>query len=73
MGLGITLISRDAAAAQLESGALEEWRHGRLPLRREWHLVGRAGEDLVPTARLMLEHLGTEGDWSPVPNGAKSS
>lgn len=71
MGLGITLISRDAVAPQLESGALEEWRHGRLPLRREWHLVGRADEDLVPTARLMLEHLVTQGDWAPAPNGAK--
>ncbi|HUR17875.1 MAG TPA: LysR substrate-binding domain-containing protein [Acidimicrobiales bacterium] len=71
MGLGIALISGDAAASQLESGALEEWRHGRLPLRREWHLVGRAGEDLVPTARLMLEHLGTQGGRAPVANGAK--
>ena len=61
-GLGITLLSRDAAASGLEAGALEEWRHGRLPLRREWHLVGRAGEELDPTALLMLEHLGTAGD-----------
>lgn len=64
MGLGVTLISHDAVAALLDSGALEEWRYGRLPLRREWHLVGRAGEDLVPTARLMVEHLGAgDGGW----------
>ncbi|PLS74845.1 MAG: hypothetical protein CYG61_10460 [Actinobacteria bacterium] len=49
-------------AGQLDPGTLQEWRHGRLPLRREWHLVGRAGGELVPTARLMLENLGTEGD-----------
>lgn len=62
VGLGITLISRDAAAGELEAGTLQEWRHGRLPLRREWHLVGRAGGELDPTARLMLEHIGTAGD-----------
>ncbi|MEO7837701.1 MAG: hypothetical protein ABIS21_08705 [Acidimicrobiales bacterium] len=54
------------AASQLDTGSLEECRHGRLPLRREWHLMGRAGEDLVPTARLMLEHLETQGDWTPL-------
>jgi DNA-binding transcriptional LysR family regulator len=62
VGLGITLLSRDAAAGELEAGTLQEWRHGRLPLHREWHVVGRAGEELDPTAMLMLEHLGTAGD-----------
>lgn len=62
VGLGITLISRDAAAGELEAGTLQEWRHGRLPLRREWHLVGRAGGELDPTARLMLEHIGIAAD-----------
>lgn len=62
VGLGITLLSRDAAAAELEAGSLQEWRHGRLPLHREWHVVGRAGEELDPTAQLMLEHLGTAVD-----------
>lgn len=62
VGLGITLISRDAVASELDNGRLEEWRHGRLPLRREWHVAGRAGEDLDPTALLLLEHLGTDRD-----------
>lgn len=62
VGLGITLLSRDAAAAELEAGSLQEWRYGPLPLRREWHVVGRAGEELDPTALLMLEHLGRAGD-----------
>ncbi|HET7487271.1 MAG TPA: LysR substrate-binding domain-containing protein [Acidimicrobiales bacterium] len=56
-GLGITLLSRDAAGVELDSGAVQEWRHGRLPLRREWHLVGRADEELDATARLLLDHL----------------
>ncbi|MGI8808563.1 MAG: LysR substrate-binding domain-containing protein, partial [Acidimicrobiales bacterium] len=62
VGLGITLLSRDAAGTELAAGSLEEWRHGRLPLRREWHVVGRAGEELDPTAMLMLEHLGSADD-----------
>lgn len=62
VGLGITLISRDAAASELEAGTLQEWRHGHLPLHREWHLVGRAGGELDPTARLMLDHIGAAGD-----------
>lgn len=62
IGLGITLISRDAVGPELASGRLTEWDHPGLPLRREWHLVGRADEQLVPTARLMLDHLVTEED-----------
>jgi len=62
VGLGITLLSRDAAGPELDKGSLEEWRHGRLPLRREWHLVGRAGEELDPTAVLMVEHLGAAAE-----------
>ena len=62
VGLGITLLSRDAAGSALDSGAIEEWRHGHLPLRREWHVVGRAGEELDPTALLMLAHMGAATD-----------
>lgn len=62
VGLGITLISRDAVANDLYGRRLQEWRHGRLPLRREWHVVGRAGEELDPTAMLLLRHLGSDRD-----------
>lgn len=62
IGLGITLISRDAVGPELQAGRLEEWHHARLPLRREWHLVGRADEDLTPTASLMLDHLAGADD-----------
>lgn len=60
-GLGITLVSRDAVATELDRGSLEEWRHGALPLAAEWHLVGRAGEELDPTAALLLDHLTVAG------------
>jgi DNA-binding transcriptional LysR family regulator len=57
VGLGITLISRDAVARELEEGSLEEWRCPPVPLRRTWHLVARAGDQLPPTAQLMLAQL----------------
>jgi DNA-binding transcriptional LysR family regulator len=60
-GLGVTLISRDAVARELEGRALEEWRCPGLPLRRAWHVVGRAGEDLPPTAGLFLAGLASPG------------
>ena len=60
-GLGVTLISRDAVARELEGRALEEWRCPGLPLRRAWHVVGRAGEDPPPTAGLFLSGLAGPG------------
>jgi LysR family transcriptional regulator, low CO2-responsive transcriptional regulator len=61
IGLGITLISRDAVADALAGGTLEEWRYGPLPLERAWHLVGRANEPLSAASRLFLDHLVTSG------------
>ncbi|HVL02995.1 MAG TPA: LysR family transcriptional regulator [Acidimicrobiales bacterium] len=60
-GLGVTLISRDAVARELDLGALEEWRGPGLPLERSWHVVGRADEELAPTAALFLERLTSTG------------
>ncbi|MGH9011779.1 MAG: LysR family transcriptional regulator [Acidimicrobiia bacterium] len=57
IGLGVTLISADAVAGHLASGALEEWQHPGLPLERPWHLLGRAGEPLAPTPQRFLTHL----------------
>ena len=57
VGLGITLISRDAVARELEQGALEEWRCADLPRQRAWHVVARANEHLPATAGLFLTHL----------------
>lgn len=61
IGLGITLISADAVAAELDGGLVEEWRHGPLPLERQWHLVARDGETLPAGARRLLHHLAREG------------
>lgn len=56
-GLGMTLISRDAVTRELDDGTLVELRYGPVPLRRSWHVVARAGEELPGTARLFLDHL----------------
>ncbi len=61
-GLGVTLISRDAVARDLGPGGLEQWRWPGRPVDRAWHLVGRAGETLAPTAALFLTGLVTPGD-----------
>ncbi|MGH8974911.1 MAG: LysR substrate-binding domain-containing protein, partial [Acidimicrobiia bacterium] len=63
IGLGITLISRDAVADHLAAGELEEWTHGPLPLERAWHLVTRAGEPLAATPGLFLDGLLAAG-WT---------
>jgi DNA-binding transcriptional LysR family regulator len=54
-GLGVTLVSRQAVHAQLESGALVELPMPGTPLTRPWHVVSQA----VPTAptKLLVEHL----------------
>ncbi len=57
VGLGITLISRDAVARELDEGTLEEWRCADLPRQRAWHVVARAHEHLPATAGLFLTHL----------------
>ena len=57
VGMGITLMSRDAVARELEDGSLQEWRCPTLPRRRAWHLVARADDELPPTARLFVDHL----------------
>jgi DNA-binding transcriptional LysR family regulator len=67
IGLGITLISADSVAAELEAETIEEWRHGPLPLHRSWHMVARAGESLAPGARRFIEHLST-GASGPAPS-----
>lgn len=64
IGLGVTLISRDAVADHLADGLLEEWSHGPVPLERAWHLVSRANEPLAATPRLFLDGLLTAG-WRP--------
>jgi DNA-binding transcriptional LysR family regulator len=55
LGLGVTLISADAAAPLLHNGELQQLTARGTPLNRPWHAV--TGESPTATTRLFLEHL----------------
>jgi len=56
VGLGVTLVSRDAVAAELASGALAELGVPGTPLHRDWFLVARR-ETLPPPAARLVSHV----------------
>ncbi|HTJ77243.1 MAG TPA: LysR substrate-binding domain-containing protein [Acidimicrobiales bacterium] len=70
VGLGITLISRDAVARELDEGTLEEWRCANLPRQRAWHVVARAHEPLPATAGLFLTDLVGHDGFTLVRDGS---
>jgi DNA-binding transcriptional LysR family regulator len=55
-GLGVTLVSRDAIAAELAGGALAEIPVPGTPLHRDWFLVARQ-ESLPPPAARLVHHV----------------
>jgi LysR family transcriptional regulator, low CO2-responsive transcriptional regulator len=57
VGLGVTLMSRDALMSELTSGRLVLVEAPGVPLRRAWHIVTRGEPDLPGAATLFLEHL----------------
>jgi len=57
VGLGITLIARDAVAAELASGRLVEVEAPGVPMRRDWHVVTRDDGQLPGAGTLFLDHL----------------
>ena len=56
VGLGVTLVSRDAVAAELAGGALAEIPVPGTPLHRDWFLVARR-ESLPPPAARLVGHV----------------
>lgn len=68
-GLGVTLTSRDAVARELASGTLAVLEVKGTPLKRDWHLVARAGETLPATAALLLDHAAASGEFTLVTEG----
>jgi LysR family transcriptional regulator, low CO2-responsive transcriptional regulator len=55
VGLGVTLLSRDAVAAELAAGKLAEIPVPATPLHRDWYLVARPGP-LPPAATRLVAH-----------------
>jgi len=56
VGLGVTLVSRDAVAAELAAGRLAEIGVPGTPLHRDWYLLARR-EELPPPASRLVDHV----------------
>lgn len=66
-GLGVSLISRDAVARELDAGRLVDVRIPGAPMLRNWSLVAHPGR-LPATAALFVEHVLDEGGFElPAP------
>ncbi|HTP15145.1 MAG TPA: LysR substrate-binding domain-containing protein [Streptosporangiaceae bacterium] len=65
VGLGVTLVSRDAVAPELASGRLTELPVPGTPLHRDWYLVARPGPLPAPAAWMVAEALGAGGFHRP--------
>ena len=64
VGLGVTLLSRDAVAQELAAGRLAELPVPGTPLRRDWYLIAHPGPLPPPAARLVARVL-AHGDFQP--------
>jgi DNA-binding transcriptional LysR family regulator len=64
VGLGVTLISREAVAAELADGRLGALPVPGTPLHRDWYLVARPGP-LPPAAARLLAHVLAHGGFRP--------
>jgi len=65
VGLGVSLLSRDAVAGDLADGTLAEVPTPVTPLVRDWHLVANANRPLVPGAERFLDHVVAHGAFVP--------
>jgi DNA-binding transcriptional LysR family regulator len=64
VGLGVTLVSRDAVAQELASGRLAEIAVPGTPLHRDWYLIAHPGHLPRPAARL-VGYVLSETDFRP--------
>ena len=64
LGLGVTLISRDAVAAELADGRLTALPVPGTPMHRDWYLVAHPGP-LPPAAARLVAHVLAHGGFQP--------
>lgn len=57
LGLGVGLISLDAAAPSISRGAVTMWPCPGTPIDRPWHLAAHSARPLSPTARALAKSL----------------
>jgi LysR family transcriptional regulator, low CO2-responsive transcriptional regulator len=69
VGLGVTLVSRDAVAQELASGRLAEVRVPGTPLHRDWYLIAHPGRLPLPADRLVAHVLTDSGESGFGPPG----
>jgi len=69
VGLGVTLVSRDAVAAELAAGQLSEIGVPGTPLHRDWYLLARR-EELPPPAFRLVDHVLHTGAFRAPGQGA---
>ena len=62
VGLGVTLVSREAVAAEIASGRLVELPVPGTPLHRDWYLVAHPGT-LPPAADRLVAHVLRDGGF----------
>jgi LysR family transcriptional regulator, low CO2-responsive transcriptional regulator len=62
VGLGVTLVSRDAVATEIASGRLIELPVPGTPLHRDWYLVAHPGP-LPPAAARLVSHVLRDSDF----------
>ena len=73
VGLGVTLLSRDAVAAELAAGKLAEIPVPGTPLHRDWYLVAHPGRLPPSAARLVTHALRAGGFRRPDPDPQRLS
>jgi DNA-binding transcriptional LysR family regulator len=66
VGLGISLLSRDAVARELSAGTLTEIPTPITPMIRDWHLVGGRNRELPSGAQRFLRYALAHGAFRAV-------
>jgi LysR family transcriptional regulator, low CO2-responsive transcriptional regulator len=72
VGLGVTLLSRDAVAAELAAGKLAEILVPGTPLHRDWYLLAHPGRLPPAAARLVTHALRSGGFRRPDTPGQRT-
>lgn len=67
-GLGVTLISTHAVAAELAAGTLSRLNVAGTPLKRSWHVLYRSQADHAPSAESFLQLLRSQNAKPAVDN-----
>lgn len=65
LGMGLTLISRDAVSHELDGSRLEQVPAAGPPLERSWHVLVRADSLRPATVDVFLDHLRRAGGFTP--------